>query len=172
MRPLAQARDLGHDGRLAPAEPETVAMSRHDPLRNFRFRVEIDNLARAGFAEVSVGTSTTEAIDYREGTDPPHVRKLSGLVRYGNVTLKAGLTADADALELFRWFRDVAAGQVAQNRRRVAIVVQDETAQDQARFIVAEAWPVKFEVSPLGARSNEVVIETLELANEGIERVQ
>src|SRR5262245_17632235 len=147
-------------------------MARNDPLRNFRFRVEIDNLARAGFAEVSVGAIEGEVVDYREGTDSTHVRKLSGLTKYGNVTLKAGLSTGADALELFHWQRDVASGQLAQSRRRVVIVLQDEAGQDQARFVVSNAWPVKYETSPLSARSNEVVIETLELANEGIERVQ
>jgi len=147
-------------------------MARNDPLRNFRFRVEIDNVARAGFAEVSIGAITTEAIDYREGTDPPHVRKLSGLTKYGNVTLKSGLTVGAGALELFHWYRDIVAGQLAQSRRRVVVVVQDESGQDQARFVLSDAWPVKYETSPLSARSNEVIIETLELANEGIERVQ
>ena len=147
-------------------------MPRTDPLRNFRFRVEIDNFARAGFAEVSLGAIGTEAVDYREGTDPTHVRKLSSLTKYGNVTLKSGLTTGSDALELFHWQRDVASGQLAQSRRRVVIVLQDEAGQDQARFVVSNAWPVKYEASPLSARSNEVVIETLELANEGIERVQ
>lgn len=147
-------------------------MARNDPLRNFRFRVEIDEVARAGFAEVSIGASTTEAIDYREGTDPPHVRKLSGLAKFGNVTLKSGLTVGAGALELVRWQRDVAAGALVPNRRRVVIVVQDESGQDQARFVVSGAWPVRYEASALSARSNEVVIETLELANEGIERVE
>lgn len=147
-------------------------MARNDPLRNFRFRVEIDNLARAGFAEVSIGAIEVGVVDYREGTDPTHVRKLSGLTKYVNVTLKAGLTTGADALELFHWQRDVVSGQLAQSRRRVVIVLQDEAGQDQARFVVSNAWPVKYETSPLSARSNEVVIETLELANEGIERVQ
>ena len=147
-------------------------MARNDPLRNFRFRVEIDNITRAGFAEVSGLEITTEAINYREGTDPPHVRKLSGLTKYGNVTLKHGLVVGANALELFDWHRAVAAGQLVQNRRRVVIMVQDETGQDQTRFVVSDAWPVKYETSPLSARANEVIIETLELANEGIERGQ
>jgi phage tail-like protein len=147
-------------------------MARNDPLRNFRFRVEIDNITRAGFSEVTIGASTTEAIDYREGTDPPHVRRLSGLTRFGNVTLRSGLVVGAGALELFQWYRDVSSGQLAQNRRRVVIIVQDEAGQDQARFVVSNAWPVKYEASTLSARSNEVIIETLELANEGIERDQ
>ncbi|HQR55883.1 MAG TPA: phage tail protein, partial [Burkholderiaceae bacterium] len=111
-------------------------------------------------------------IDYREGTDPPHVRKLSGLTKYGNVTLKHGLAVGANALELFHWQREIAAGQLTQNRRRVVIVVQDEAGLDQTRFVVSDAWPVKYEASALNARGNDVIIETLELANEGIERTQ
>jgi phage tail-like protein len=143
-------------------------MPRNDPLRNFRFRVEIDGIVRAGFAEVSIGAITTESIDYREGTDPTNVRKLAGRTKYGNITLKSGLAVGD--VELFNWSHDVVVGRPG--RRHVVIVVQDESGQDQARFTVLEAWPVKYETSPLSAQSNEVIIETLELVNEGIERVQ
>jgi len=144
-------------------------MARMDPLRNFRFRVEIDNIAVAGFSEVFIGPTTTDVIDYREGTDPPHVRKLSGLTKFGNITLRSGLT---DTLDLYNWHRQIVTGQLAGNRRRVVIVIADEAGADRARFVVSEAWPAKYEPSALTATSNEVVIETLELANEGIERVQ
>ena len=50
-------------------------MTRVDPLQNFRFRVEIDGIAAAAFSEIVIGPMTVEAIDYREGTDPPHVRR-------------------------------------------------------------------------------------------------
>jgi phage tail-like protein len=147
-------------------------MSRHDPLRSHRFRVEIDNTARAGFSEVSGLESQIAVVDYREGTDPPHVRRLPGLTKFSNITLKYGITTDGDALALFKWFRDVSSGALANNRRRVAIIVQDETGQDKARFIVTDAWPVKYAASDLNAKGNEVMIEVLELANEGIERVE
>lgn len=147
-------------------------MARVDPLRNFRFRLEIDNIARAGFAEVSIGETSTAVINYREGTDPPHVRKLSGLTTYGAVTLRSGLTVGATGLDLYAWHRDVVSGLLAQSRKKVVIVVQDETGQDQARFVVSDAWPAKYVASVLNAQSNDVLIETLELANEGIERVQ
>jgi phage tail-like protein len=147
-------------------------MARIDPLRNCRFRVDIDNVARVGFAEVYGLEIATEAIDYREGTDPPHVRKLSGLTKYGNVALKWGLVTGANALELFQWHRAIATGQLVDSRRRVVIVLMDEAGIDRARFVVHEAWPVKYETSALNATSTDVVIETLELANEGIERIQ
>lgn len=146
-------------------------MPRIDPLRNFRFRLEIDGIAQAGFSEVMIAETTIDAVDYREGTDAPHVRKLSGLTKYGNVTLKWGLTVGGTALDLFKWHNDVSAGLVKERRKKVVIVVQDEAGTDAARFVVSDAWPVKYDPSDLNAKGNEVLIELLELANEGIERV-
>src|SRR3954468_7738918 len=97
-----------------------------DPLRNFRFKLVIGNLPQAGFAEVAIAETTIDAVEYREGTDPPHVRKLSGLTKYGNVTLKWGLTAGGGALDLFKWHNDVSAGLIKERRKNVAIIVQDE----------------------------------------------
>jgi phage tail-like protein len=147
-------------------------MARIDPLRNFRYRLEIDNITQAGFSEVAIAETTIDAVDYREGTDPPHVRKLSGLTKYGNVTLKWGLTSGGTALDLFKWHNDVSAGQIKERRKKVVIVVLDESGQtDSARFVISDAWPVKYDPSDLNAKGNEVMIELLELANEGIERV-
>ena len=146
-------------------------MARNDPLRNFRYRLEIDNITQAGFSEVAIAETTIDAVDYREGNEAPHVRKLSGLTKYGNITLKWGLTIGGSSLELFRWHQDVSAGQIKERRRKVVIVVQDEAGGDAARFVVTDAWPIKYDPSDLNAKGNEVMIELLELANEGIERV-
>lgn len=146
-------------------------MPRIDPLRNFRYRLEIDNITQAGFSEVAIAETTIDAVDYREGTDPPHVRKLSGLTKYGNITLKWGLTTGANALDLFKWHADISSGQIRDKRRKVVIVVQDEAGVDSARFVITDAWPVKYDPSDLNAKGNEALIELLELANEGIERV-
>jgi phage tail-like protein len=147
-------------------------MARIDPLRNFRYRLEIDSVTQAGFSEVAIAETTIDAVDYREGTDPPHVRKLSGLTKYGNITLKWGLTVGANALDLFKWHSDVSAGQVKEKRKKVVIVVQDEGGDDKARFVITDAWPIKYDPSDLNGKGNEVMIELLELANEGIERVK
>jgi len=88
--------------------------------------------------------------------------------KFGNVTLKRGVTG---SLELYAWHQQVLNGQIAAARRQVVVVVADETGADQALFVVREAWPVKYEPSALNAQGTEVFIETLELANEGIERV-
>jgi phage tail-like protein len=138
---------------------------RRDPLRNFRFRLEIGGINEAHFSEVTGFDITTDAIDYREGDDPTHVRKLPGLTKYGNVTLKRGIT---DSMDLYNWYKDVVAGKI--KRATVAIVVQNEAGQDAARFEIAEAWPSKYDPMDLNAKGNDVSIETLELTNEGVVR--
>ena len=147
-------------------------MARTDPLRNFRYRLEIGGITQAGFSEVAIAETTIDAVDYREGTDPPHVRKLSGLTKYGNVTLKWGLTTNA--LDLFKWHAEVSAGHVKDQRKTVTLFIRDEAGEEDqgARFVISDAWPVKYDPSDLNAKGNEVLIELLELANEGIERVK
>ncbi|MEA2942704.1 MAG: hypothetical protein QOD09_3233 [Bradyrhizobium sp.] len=144
-------------------------MARNDPLRNFRFRLEIDGIQQAGFSEVAIAETTTDAVDYREGNEPAHVRKLPGLNKFGNITLKYGFTTDS--MQLYAWHKAIVDGQIATNRKKVVIVAQEVDGSDKARFVVSEAWPLKYDPSDLNAKGNEVFIETLELCNEGIERV-
>jgi phage tail-like protein len=142
-------------------------MAREDPYRNFRFRVDIDGVAAAHFSEVAIGETTTEAIDYREGPEPTHVRKLPGMTKYGNITLKRGVTENQ---VIWQWHKDIVDGKIGEKRKTIALTLIDEAGQDKARFVVSEAWPTKYDPSDLNAKGNEVFIEVLELVNEGIER--
>ena len=140
-------------------------MPRNDPLRNFRFRLEIGGITQAGFSEVSGFDVSIDAIDYREGNEPTHVRKLPGLTKYGNVTLKWGIT---DSMDLYNWHQQIVAGDI--QRKTVAIVVIDEGGNDKARFEITDAWPMKYDPMDLNAKGNDVSVETLELVNEGVKR--
>jgi len=145
-------------------------MARTDPLRNFRFKLSIDSIQVASFSEVAIGETTTDAIDYREGDAPTFVRKLPGLNKFGTITLKKGVTS---SLDLYNWHNQVLTNQVKTLRRKVQIDVWGEDDdQPKATFIAREAWPTKYDPSDLSAKGNEVLIETLELANEGIERTK
>jgi phage tail-like protein len=141
-------------------------MARKDPLRNFRFRVEIDGIQQAGFSEVTGFDATVEAIDYREGADPTNVRKLPGLTKYGNVTLKWGVT---DSKALHDWHRQIVDGDI--QRKNIAIVVLNEAGADVGRWEIVQAWPTKYDPMDLNAKGNDVSIETMEIAHEGVKRV-
>jgi len=142
-----------------------------DPLRNFRYKLEIDGIVQAGFSEVMIGDLSTDPIEYREGNEITTVRKLNGLNKYGNVTLKWGIT---DSKELADWHQIVVDDSTLldEARRTVVIRVQDEAGQDKAAFEITKAWPCKYDPSDLNAKGNEVAIDSLELCNEGIKRIQ
>jgi len=145
-----------------------MSAARNDPFAAFNFIVEIDGIAKAGFSEVYGLAVEVEAVDYREGTDPsPVVRKLPGLRKYSNITLKRGYTPD---LSLWKWMKTVLDGQAV--RAGVAITLLDSQRQPAARWHVREAWPCKYEGPSLNASGNDVAVETLELCHEGLERVQ
>jgi phage tail-like protein len=137
--------------------------TRKDPIRNFRFRVEIDGIQQAGFSEVSGFDITVDPIDYREGTDPTHVRKLTGMTKYGNVTLKWGITT---SMELYNWHRQIVDGDIV--RKTLAIVSVNERGEDVNRWEIVEAWPTKYDPMDFNAKGNEAGIGTLELACEGV----
>jgi phage tail-like protein len=73
---------------------------RVDPYQQFNFLIDIDGITEAGFMEASGLTTDTDPIDYREGNDNKlTVRKLSGLRKYTNITLKRGYTQDKRSLK-------------------------------------------------------------------------
>jgi phage tail-like protein len=140
-------------------------MPRRDPYKNFSFLVEIDGVASAGFASVTGLAAEVEVAEYREGADPlTSTRKLPARVRYPNVTLRRGLTASRD---LWDWWTTARDGNL--QRRDVRITLLDDARQPVLRWRLREAWLVKWELSELDASKNEVAIETLELAHEGLE---
>ncbi|MFI0237565.1 phage tail protein [Streptomyces sp. NPDC016845] len=145
-------------------------MTRPDPLRNFRFSLEIDGLSQAGFSEVTIGDLSNDPIEYREGDEIPTVRKLNGLVKYANITCKWGIT---DSMELADWHQEVAQGATPLDdiRKTVVIHIRDEAGQDRAAFEITRAWPCKYDPTDLNGTGNEVAIDTLELCNEGIRRI-
>lgn len=141
---------------------------RNDPYRNFRFRVELDGIETAAFSEATVPDSSTDAVDYREGTDPTHQRKLSGLTKFGNVTLKKGIT---DNMDLYDWRKSVEQSGAKGARKNMSLILIDEEGNDKSRWNIVEAWPTKYDPSDFSAKGNEVLIETLEIVHEGITRV-
>lgn len=140
-------------------------MATTDPLGNFNFKVEITGIVRASFREVSGLDATIDVIEYREGGDVLGLRKLPGITKYSNVVLKWGL---ADDDELYRWHRRAVEGDV--ERKDGSIVILDRLGEEKVRWNFFRAWPVKWDPADLNATGNELAIETLELAHEGLAR--
>ena len=140
--------------------------TRVDPYRNFNFLVEIDGITQAGFSDCTGFGANTDPIEYREGGMPENtVRKLPGLTKYPNITLKWGLT---DSRELYDWYRDVVKGKI--ERKSGSVILIDLEGQEKVRWNFFEAWPTKWDGPDFSAKGTDVAIETLELAVEKVER--
>ena len=140
---------------------------RVDPYRNFGFLVEIDGITQAGFSDCSGFGSSTDPIEYREGGENKSVRKLPGMTKHNNITLKWGLT---DSMELYNWYRDVTNGRI--ERRNGSIIVLDLEGNEKVRWNFFEGWPTKYDAADFTAKGNDVAIETLEIVVERLERVK
>jgi phage tail-like protein len=138
---------------------------RDDPYKAFNFLVEIDGITRAAFGEVSGLESETQVIEYRLGGESNTVRKLPGLTKYANIVLRRGVTQDA---ELWNWRKTVVEGRV--DRRNGSIVLLDDDRTAVVRWNFFNGWISKWLGPDLNATGNEVAIETIEIAHEGLER--
>ena len=139
--------------------------TRTDPYRAYNFLVEIDGITRAGFRECSGLDSSQDPIDYREGTDPLTARKLPGQNKYSHISLKWGITDDA---ELWDWRQKTMDGKV--ERKNGSIVLLDDTGAEKLRWNFINAWPTKWTGPSFNATGNEVAIETLEIVHEGVKK--
>jgi phage tail-like protein len=139
--------------------------ARVDPYRNFSFLVEIDGITQAGFSDCTGFGASTDPIEYREGGENRTVRKLPGMTKYNNITLKWGIT---DSRELYDWYRDVVNGKI--ERKNGSIILLDLQGQEVLRWNFFNGWPSKWDGPDFTAKGNDVAIETLEIANEGTER--
>lgn len=138
-----------------------------DPYGNYNFLVEIDGIARAAFQEASGFDSAIDVVEHREGGENTTLRKLPAMTKYSNITLKWGTTDDR---ELYDWHRQWVTGDPAAKRKNGSVVLLDRAGQEKARWNFVRAWPAKWTGPSFNAEGNDVSIETLELAHEGLAR--
>jgi phage tail-like protein len=134
------------------------------PLPKFHFIVEWGG-TRVGFTEVTGLDMQVEAIEYREGNSKEYSKiKMPGLHKFSNITLKRGsVTGDK---EFYLWINTVSLNQV--ERRDLSISLLNENHEPVFTWKVKQAFPVKVQASDLKSDGNEVAIESIELAHEGL----
>jgi phage tail-like protein len=138
---------------------------RVDPFPAFNFTIEIDGVTDAGFNEVTGLDTENDIIEYRTGDREPSVTKQPGLDKNPNIVLKRGFAKAGD--ELWKWRKAVIDGKT--ERASGTIVLLNEAREPAMRWNFREGWPSKLQGPALNAKNNEVAIETLEIAHEGLE---
>jgi phage tail-like protein len=134
------------------------------PLPKFHFQAEWGG-ANIGFTEVSGLDVETEVIEYRDGASLEYIKtKMPGMQKFGNITMKRG-TFQGDN-EFYDWWNTVALNTI--ERRDVTISLLNENHEPVVVWKVKNAWPTKVQSTDLKADGNEVAIESVELAHEGL----
>ena len=137
---------------------------RKDPYAQFNFLVEVEGVTTAGFTEVSGLTTEQDIVEYREGNEPARARKLPGITKFNNITLKRGIVGDA---ALWQWRKTTLDGMT--ERRSGSIVLLDEGRAEVMRWNFFEGWVCKWEGPTLNSTANEVAVETVEICHEGLD---
>lgn len=144
-------------------------MAREVPYGAFNFLVTIDGQEPSGgFSDVSgLGTEMTVA-EYRAGNDKEnHVRKIPGVHKVSDVTLKRGIISSAD---LWKWIDDVRQTGPAGKKPTVVITMRDEAGDDVQSWTLRNVLPLKYTGPTLAAKGGgDVAMEELVLSAEALE---
>lgn len=169
---------------IAKATP-SIAHLATDPLRNFKFNVNImhpniKGFASLGFMTVSGLNITTEVIPYREGGMNTTTQKMPGQSDFAPITLSQGVAVGSGPMwqwmkELFTVMQGTGTGTPAKDfRATVDIMVLDHPVTSsqvpvKAIYRVYNAWPTSIAFSDLDAGANAVLMQQLSLAHEGFD---
>ena len=154
----------------------TVNPHRHDPYKDFKFRVKWDGRYVAGIHRVSALRRTTEVIEHREGGDPSTMRKSPGRTTFEPITLERGISHD---VEFERWANKVwnlgaglgAEASLKDFRKDLVVELYNEAGQLALAYKVYRCWVSSYQALPdLDANSGNVAIQSITLQNEGWER--
>ena len=134
------------------------------PIPSFHFRVEWGGKF-LGFSEVTRLSIETQVIEYRDGLSPDYSTiKMPGQQKFGNITLKRGVMPSDN--DFFDWWNTHVLNTI--DRREITISLLNEKHEPVIIWKARNAWPTKLSNGDLKATGNEVSIESLEIAHEGI----
>jgi len=145
--------------------PETG--SRNDPAPAFRFTVRFDNLQPGGFTDCTGLQMETEVQEYREGGVNTHTWRFATRSKQSNLTLKRGIVNKT----LWDWFQDTARGKM-QFRNGTILVHDPSGSKDLIEFQILQAFPIKWSGPELSAAQNNIAVESVEFAHQGLQRIK
>src|SRR5262245_11635518 len=146
-----------HQEVLMPRRARAAGV-RRGAVQRFLFRVEIGGVDAGFFKEVSGLTIEQEVIEAREGGQNGAITKLPGVRKFTNIIMKRGFIGDS---ALYDWL-------VSLQRKNGRIVMLNARGAEVVAFEFRNGFPAKWTGPELDASKNEVAIETIEIAHEGL----
>lgn len=136
------------------------------PMPKFRFTVDWGTIAQnIAFQEVSGLEAETQIIEYRASNSTQFSTiKMPGIAKYGNVTMKRGIFVKDNSF--WNWYNQIKMNTIA--RQTVTIKLLDESGNPTMVWTLTNAWPTKITGTDLKSDGNEVAVDTIEIAHEGL----
>lgn len=136
------------------------------PLPKFYFSVDIADVGTdLAFQEVTGLDAEAQIIEYRAGNSKAFSTvKMPGIVKSGNVTLKKGVFVKDN--KFWNWFSERKLNLI--KRRAITIKLLDQDANPTMTWTLTNAWPTKITSTDLKSDGNEVAVESIEIAHEGV----
>lgn len=143
---------------------------REDPLVSFHFMIDVQGEINGYFTEVSGLGSESEVIEQKTVNEGgvEIVHKIPGRLKWGDITLKRGITSN---LDMWDWRKQVEEGNVGNARKNGSIVMFDQELAEKARWNFVNGWPTKISGPTPKSDSNEIGVEELTITHELITRV-
>jgi phage tail-like protein len=134
-----------------------------------RFSITIDGYEIAAFSELQGIQTQVDVVDFMQSSDKEvMLSKLPGKRTPPTVTLKRGKN---NSMELWSWHEAVLAGDMAAARKSCSLVMYNTDGKPVARYHMENAWPAKIEIGGLKAGASEVLMESVTVVCEHIQRV-
>jgi phage tail-like protein len=134
------------------------------------FYVQLDGLSTAAFREISGIASESDVIVQAQVNNDGKATyvKVPGTPGWPNLVLKQGIDTD---LSLWTWRNTILTKGVDGQRKNGRIWVVDVTGAQKTTWKILNAWPCGYVVGAMMPDTNEVLLEEVHLAHEGIERI-
>jgi phage tail-like protein len=139
-------------------------MARIDPLRGFRFLVEIEGITGGSFTRVKGLGRELKHESFKEGGVNDYEHKLVSLASYPPLVLEHGLALPM----LWQWVDNAVNGIIV--RHKISIRLLNESGLPAWTWHADHALPVKWSCTDLDANSSQILMETIELAHHGLRR--
>jgi phage tail-like protein len=144
-------------------------MATQDPITASRFSITIDGYEIAAFSELKGITTEVKPVEHLESTDKELVlKKLPGKREPATVELSRGKTSD---MALWAWHEAVLQGDILAARKSASLVMYGADGKPVARYHMENAWPSVVKVGALKAGANDVLMETVTIVCETLQRV-
>lgn len=122
----------------------------------------------SGFQSVSGLTLDVEVVEFREGSEPTSIVLVPGNSKYPSISLSQPVHP---GLEMAAWHELVVVGDIAAARRDCSLLISSYEGRPVARYHLEDAWPSKVEIGALKLDGSEVLMETVTIVCERLERV-